>query len=294
MKDVRIPSTADGTQQGALWFDGGASGPRPLVVGLHQWSSGYQHDFSQRYFEACRERRWALIHPDFRGPNNRPQACASPLAIRDVLDAVDFARANADIDEKRIYVIGASGGGHMTLMMAAAAPKLWAAASAWVPVTDLFTKHAHSKAAENRYWKMIEACCGGAPGTSEAADAEYRNRSPRFWLHQAAGLPIDINAGIHDGHTGSVPVSQSLVAFNVLADANGRADARLTDDQIRRFVADRAVPQELRSETVDEPERKHEVLFRRIAGPARVTIFEGGHEIDVPTAFAWLAAQQAP
>jgi len=40
-----------------------------------------------------------------------------------------------------------------------------------------------------------------------------------------------------------------------------------------------------------EPKRKHKVLFRRAAGPARITIFEGGHEMDVQAALDWLAGQ---
>ena len=41
-----------------------------------------------------------------------------------------------------------------------------------------------------------------------------------------------------------------------------------------------------------ETARKHAILFRRQTGPARVTIFEGGHELDPAAAFAWLATKR--
>ena len=68
---------------------------------------------------------------------------------------------------------------------------------------------------------MMAASCGGVPGESDSVDAEYYNRSPRHFLKNAR-MPIDINAGIYDGHTGSVPVSHSLKAFNEFADLDDK------------------------------------------------------------------------
>ena len=52
---------------------------------------------------------------------------------------------------------------------------------------------------------------------------EYRIRSPLGRLSSAAvaGVPIDLNAGIRDGHVGSVPIGHTLRAFDALAQANG-------------------------------------------------------------------------
>jgi len=86
-----------------------------------------------------------------------------------------------------------------------------------------------------------------------------------------------------------VPVSHTLRAFNVLATAAGEPGKQLSDEQIRAICMTRRVPPELADERVDEPGRKHPVLFRRTVGPARVTLFEGGHAGDPPTAIRWLA-----
>jgi hypothetical protein len=52
------------------------------------------------------------------------------------------------------------------------------------------------------------------------------------------------------------------------------------------------VPAHLQGEAVDDPSYgARRVLFRRASGKARVTIFEGGHEVVEAAALAWLVAQ---
>lgn len=283
--EAQIPSSLDSEAQNA-WVLKAPKGA-PLLVFLHSWSATYNHTGGlDEAFEECRKRGWGMISPDFRGPNNRPQACASRFAIRDVEDAVAFTRKRIGSDPRRIYLWGASGGGHMALTMAHSAPRLWAAVSSWVPISDLAEWHRFSKLKGARYSSMIEACCGGPPG-SAATDAQYRARSPIFHLSKAARLPIDIQAGIHDGHTGSVPVSHSLRAFNVLAEANGLTGRKVSSSDIEFITAERRLPEPLANEHVDE-RRAKPVLFRRAAGPARITLFDGGHESDVGAAVRWL------
>ncbi len=295
-RTVHIRSTLDGEMQPVrLWVpeaaqDAEAGKPAPLLVCLHSWSTSYkQSDQMAATFEGCRERGWAFLAPNFRGPNRRPEACASERARRDVLDAVAHALTTARVDRKRVYLLGGSGGGHMTLVMAAEAPGLWAAASAWVPITDLAAWHASCSSKGLKYAKDLELVCGGPPG-SAATDPEYRRRSPLFFLDRAAGLPIDINVGIRDGHEGSVPIDHSLRAFNALAAANGHPGKTIGADAIAVMTEQAKVPPRLAAERVDEPLRKYKVLFQRQAGPARITVFDGGHHIEAPPALAWLAS----
>lgn len=287
---VTINSSKDGEAQKAIFYcppeaaAGGEGPPVPLLVWLHTWSGGYEQGVAG--LKHGKERKWVMIAPDFRGPNIRPEACASDLAVQDVLDAVEYARQHARVDGERIYVVGSSGGGHMALMMAARAPQLWAGVSAWVPISDLAAWHTESLTRQQHYAGMLVACCGGPP--SPHTEAEYRRRSPLFHLTAAKGLPLDINAGIHDGHTGSVPVSQSVRAFNVLAEV----DRRVAEDAIGFMLRERKVPATLAAEREDDPERQKPVLFRRIAGTARLTIFEGGHDCEPSAALEWLSRQR--
>ena len=287
---VDVNSTKDGTPQKVVYYQPDsaakdlAGAPLPLLVFLHSWSGSIEQ--APALVGLAKQRGWVMIAPAFRGINNRPEACASDLASQDVIDAVEYAKAHARIDTNRIYLVGGSGGGHMSLVMAARAPELWAGVSAWVPISDLAAWHAESSQRKNNYAKMLELSCGGPPGP--ATEAEYRHRSPLFHLAAAKGVPLDINTGIHDGHTGSVPVSHSLRAFNVLA----AQDKQVSVGDIDFMVRERKIPTSLVAETQADPERQKAVLFRRSSGNARVTVFEGGHDSEPAAALEWLSRQR--
>lgn len=288
---VEFVSSKDKSLQKALFSDppdNGPSNPVPLLVALHTWSGGYVQ--CTKYLPLAQRRGWACIAPDFRGPNNRPAACASALAIQDVLDAITFARSKTNIDPYRIYLVGASGGGHMALMMAAKAPEIWAGVSAWVPISDLTAWHHQTLNHPNHYDKMMELCCGGKPGTP-ATDKEYRTRSPLHILSRAKNVNLDIYTGIHDGHTGSVPVSQSLNAFNVLARAHRAPALQIPDEAIALIDRTEKIPASLAGQTAEAPELIRPPLFRRICKSVRLTIFEGGHDQDMNAALTWLSRQ---
>jgi pimeloyl-ACP methyl ester carboxylesterase len=285
---VEIRSTVDGTQQPCYVIlpDGcepdGA--PSPLLVSLHTFSGGVEQ--RRGAFEAEANRAgWIYLFPHFRGPNKTPAACGSTLAQQDILDAVDWAIESYPVDTRRIYLVGTSGGGHMAMLMAGRYPQRWTAVSAWVGISNLAAWHNHH--AKGNYGAMLRASCGGAPGDSVEVDQQYRARSPITWLHRAVGLPLDLAAGIHDGHTGSVPIRQTLDAFNTVARAGGYQVTTETEIQqlsqpMGRLEAPK--PSDLeRDETFNRA-----IYLRRHAGPARVTIFEGGHEGLAQPAIAWL------
>ena len=173
----------------------------PLVVGLHTWS----HDrFNQldNYLPLCKERGWALLLPEFRGPNlrgnpNRDLACGSAAARQDIVDAVNFVAEHEAVDPRKLFLLGASGGGHMALLTAAFTPGLWRAVEAWCPITDLREWHAFYGPG-NRYAAELEYCLGGEPGCSPEVEAEYRSRSPVNFLKELAKVNLSVHHGRHD------------------------------------------------------------------------------------------------
>ena len=93
VQEIKYPSMADNTRQPALFYAPTVRGePRPLLVGLHSWSSDYKQTMSVPYSKWCIEKKWNFIHPNFRGPNRRPEATGSELVVADILSAVEYAK----------------------------------------------------------------------------------------------------------------------------------------------------------------------------------------------------------
>ncbi len=284
---VMITSSLDGAEQPCyvvLPDDHDPNQAAPLLVSLHSWSA----DLEQRkplLEQMAGQRGWICLFPNFRGANDDPLACGSPAAQQDILDAVAWAKAQYRIDPRRVYLTGVSGGGHMTMLMAGRHPDVWTAASAWVGISDLASWH--TSHAKDRYGEMMRRVCGGAPGHSKAVDEQYRRRSPLTHLHRAANVALDISAGVHDGHTGSVPVRHSLDAFNTIAKAAG--GKQITEAEIQQISRpDGRLDQPTASDQTVDDSFQRQIHLRRHAGRARVTIFEGGHEGIEAAAIAWL------
>ncbi|QDT55997.1 Prolyl oligopeptidase family protein [Caulifigura coniformis] len=287
-----IPSTRDGQPQSALYWapSGAKEKPTPLLVFLHSWSSTYQQDCSPWWKEAS-TRNWLYLQPDFRGANTRPQACGSPLARQDVLDAIDWISDQYKVDPSRIYLAGASGGGHMAMLMASRHPERFSGVSAWVGISDLAEWHRfHTRGGKpGRYAENVVACCGGLPGDSKAVTAEYIDRSPIHWLQNTGDLPLDLAAGVHDGKTGSVPIAHTLRAFNIVAKVRG-ADA-VSEDEMTQLQEHSRLEVPRKEDQQVDPTYDRALHLRRHAGTARVTIFEGGHEGLAAPGCAWLEKQ---
>jgi poly(3-hydroxybutyrate) depolymerase len=295
LTEVRIESSLDGTPQPSLVWAPERAGREatPLLVFLHSWSGDYTQDRSPWLREAV-DRGWIMLLPNFRGRNDRPEACGSELARQDIIDAIQWAKAEYNVDASRIYLAGVSGGGHMSLLMAGRHPDRFSAVSAWVGPADLedwYRFHCKDGVPQN-YAQMIAACCGGPPGASEEVDRQYRERSPIHWLANVGDLRLDVNAGVTDGKTGSVPISHSLRSFNVIAEAHG--DAGISAEEIEQLQRDERLASPSRQDTPDDPTYGREIRLRRSTGHTRITIFDGGHEGLPQAACAWLGAQSRP
>ncbi|HAE12523.1 MAG TPA: prolyl oligopeptidase [Opitutae bacterium] len=284
VSEVKVPSSTDGSLQWTRFFAPSSPEPVPLVVILHSWSANWKQTLHRPIEDYCVKKGWAYLHPDFRGPNRRPQATGSALVVSDIVDAVEFACRETKVDRKRVFLLGTSGGGYASLLMAGKRPGLWAGVSAWVPISDLRAWHKECKAKRLKYARDIELSCGGVPGSSPEVDREYVNRSPLTFLKRAKGVNLSINAGILDGHKGSVPISHSLLAFNEVA----RAEDRLSMEEIGYFTEKAKVPESLVREITDSSFGRKVPVFRRTSGSATVTIFQGGHELVASAALAWL------
>jgi hypothetical protein len=135
---------------------------------------------------------------------------------------------------------------------------------------------------------MVRASCGGAPGETPEVDEQYRLRSPKTWLHRAVDVPLDLAAGVHDGHRGSVPIRHTLDAFHVVAAAQGLPG--VAEEEIAQLSRpDGRLEHPQASDREEDAALGRAIYLRRTAGKARVTIFEGGHERVARAAAEWLA-----
>src|SRR5690606_11465605 len=76
---VEIRSSADNTIQPAIFYRSKALEKMPLIVSLHSWSNCYLN--VDPHAKNIKEKDWNYIYPNFRGPNNRPEACGSLLVV---------------------------------------------------------------------------------------------------------------------------------------------------------------------------------------------------------------------
>lgn len=200
--EITVNSSIDGSAEPSLFFRAEGEEKRPLLVGLHTWSYNRENQVNNM-LPVARENNFHLLLPEFRGSNtkNNPRckdACGSPVAVRDILDAIEYVKGICPVDEYNIFLLGASGGGHMSLMTAAAAPTLFKAVGAFVPITDLKKWTQQNK----NYAPHVSACCG--------SETEMLRRSPISYIDELSKVNLKIFHGKFDN---CVPFTQSVELY---------------------------------------------------------------------------------
>ena len=214
-EEILVTSSLDGSREPSLLWLPEDRKPEVLVVGLHTWSATRPNQVDAM-FPYARERGWALLLPEFRGANltSNPrarEAGGSSLARRDIVDATRHVINTYFDRQPATFLVGGSGGGHMSLMVAGAEDFQWTAVSAWCPITDLALWHRQNA----NYAPHIEAVCGGPPG--EATAQEYAERSPINYASQLAKVRLQLAHGRHDRSVPYIHSWQMACAIDSLA-----------------------------------------------------------------------------
>lgn len=275
-KKVEIPSSADGNIQKAYFYASISEEPRPLVVSLHTWSGDYTQ--KDPLVAQILANDWNYIHPDFRGPNYTPEACGSPLVVSDIDDAIDYALQNANVDAGNIHIIGASGGGYATLLAWMQSRHKVRSFSAWAAISDIQQWYHETKARGLKYAKHIALATTGDSTTIDVEEA--KSRSPLYMqtpVTSRENSKLFIYTGVHDGYTGSVPITHSLQIYNkVVQDLNNDAvTQRVPSEVAEKLLAARSLPGSHYGKIGDRKIHYRQQYARQVA----VTIFEGGHEM---------------
>lgn len=287
VEDIRITSTMDGAEQPVLWVPPRGDRNRPLLVVLHSWSTPYRQHAGIPFAMWAQENGWAVIAPNFRGVNDHADAIGSDLAVQDVVDAIDFATSQYGVDPERVYAVGFSGGGMMSLLLAGRHPDRVTAVAAWTPVYDLIEFYRHSSATGRSYAGHIRRGCGGNPTSDQSAEQECLRRSPMTYLDEARdrGVPVFIGQGLADS---LLPPSQPARAFNQLADP----EDRLTEEEVES-VGRRRLPEHLSGSITTETffsDGDPQPVFARQSANVWIVLFQAGHEMVYAPALHWFAA----
>lgn len=285
---ISIESTHDSSNQKALFYNSGSRRKKPLLMVLHSWSEDYKQSFGIPYGIFAVENDWVFIQPDYRGAFTNQQATASDAAIKDILDALEYAGKNANIDSSRVYLAGFSGGGMAALIMAGRYPDKWAGVVSWGAVYDLVDWYKHARNATHHYSRDIAASCGGPPLPGTEEERECLKRSPSAYLRSASGkVPVYIAVGLDDTF---VPPSHSLRAFNDLAANEGR----LSNHEIEFISKEHSLPAQFRSAHEDRLFEDAGVpfLYERESNGAILKIYKGRHDVVYNAGLAWLAGQK--
>ena len=276
---IRIPSSADSNFQDAWFYRSSKKTAQPLIISLHTWSGNY--DQEDPLSKEILLRDWNYIHPDFRGVNNTPEACGSPLVISDLQDAIRYAVKNANVDTANIHIIGVSGGGYAALLAYMLLDYPVKSFNAWAPISDLQNWYWESKGRHNKYAGDIEkaASVNGILNLDE-----LKKRSPVFSpvpFEKRKNAVLHIYEGVHDGYTGSVPISHALLFYNKIVTPL-YPGAVIPDSMIASLITKQCNPAADSLEQIGG----RMIQLRKSTPIADITIFEGTHEMLVPQALS--------
>lgn len=286
VEDITITSTADDSEQPALWLAPDGEGAKPLIVVLHSSSAEYQQHAGIPYAMFADENGWAVIAPQFRGVNDDPESTGSDLAVQDVVDAIDYAVSQDGVDADRVYAVGYSGGGTMSLLLAGRHPDKVTAVAAWGPPYDLIDFYSESLDAGLHYAADIEAACGGDPTDESGAEEDCLHRSPATHLDTAREeqVPVLIAQGIHDS---ILSPTHGAEAFNQLA----AEDDRFSEEQLET-IGQGGVPDDLSEPVSAESffgEGDPTPVLSRSSGPVLLVFFDADHEMAYHPTLRWFA-----
>jgi len=189
--------------------------PLPLVLYIHGGPTATSLETFSPAAQIFAAHGWLVLEPNYRGSNNAGNAFETAIIRdagagpgRDVMAGVAHLVEAGLVDERRIAVSGWSYGGYMTSWLLGNYPKVWRAAVAGAPVTDLVDQYTLS---DNNIQRA--AGYGPSPFVGDAMKA-YAAMSPitYAWRIKAATL---IMSDVGDWR---VTTTQAYKLFHALKD----------------------------------------------------------------------------
>jgi pimeloyl-ACP methyl ester carboxylesterase len=156
--------------------------PTPLIISPHgaNWTpemnraiwTGVVDDFNVM-----------ILNPQSQGKVAPGVSLGSARQMSNLEAAFAETQRRYPVDKNRIYACGISQGGIETLMLVGQRPQLFAGAVAINPIADFLAMHEDSA----QFRTLLDVDFSGTPDT---ARAEYYLRSPFFYAHALATVPL--------------------------------------------------------------------------------------------------------
>lgn len=276
---VKISSSADKKNQNAYFYKSKSDKAKPLIVSLHTWSGGYDQKDTLSW--QCIKRDYNYIHPDFRGPNNTFEACGSSLVLSDIDDAIDYAIKNGNVDLNEIHITGVSGGGYATLLAYMKTKHQIKTFTAWASISNLIDWYYESEGRKNKYSRDIALATTGQEFDKKnyhIDEEEAKMRSPFYMetpVENRKNSKLYIYAGVHDGYTGSVPITHSINFYNKIVKSmdNAESKALISNEDIIDLLTYRGFT------TVNGWIGGRGIYYQNnFQDKLQITLFDGGHE----------------
>src|SRR5690606_8484202 len=134
---------------------------------------------------------------------------------QDIDDAIQWAIDSLQVQENQIHVIGVSGGAMASVLTYMKSIHQLTSVHAFVGIYNLEDWFHESKARNKSYAEDILKVTGSTNNILNIQEA--RSRSPYFMetpIKKRAGTTLKLYVGLHDGYTGSVPITQTLEMYN--------------------------------------------------------------------------------
>lgn len=187
MEKISYKSAAGGMNIPAFVFTPlqprGAKG-HPALVWVHPDIRGHVYEYYIPYVQEAVKRGYVVIAPEYRGSYGYGAEHYDAIdyggeEVTDVTSATDYLKTISIVDPERIGIIGWSHGGMITLLAATREPKMFKAAAALVPVSNLFQRLAWNGVEQRKQSIDPQNRYGGLP--HEKRD-EYKRRSPVYQI----------------------------------------------------------------------------------------------------------------
>lgn len=201
-----------------------SSPPTALVVYLHGGGglgivpTGWPPLLNSRgwILVAPHGREWGLSDPALCPTNPNAQGscnwCTSAAYVnnpfdalvgpgeQDILDSIEWAMDNYNIDPDRVFLTGFSMGGRGTYQIGLRNPDRFAAIAPCAPASDMFEIFVADPNPPDicKRYMLHDGAGGLVPGSSDATDSMYFQTSARFLIENAMTLPVHHSHGTLD------------------------------------------------------------------------------------------------